>query len=131
MGFYKGIDGTGDGRILEALSLANLPSRELIAGGAIEGYEIIHKFGRIGSATTSWQNVSDLGGFIPFTGVNMITPIIVSKNKIPKDANAYFKFTDISDDSKKIVKKHLYDVEQQMKKDYLTNIALDFLNLKK
>lgn len=78
MGFYKGIDGNGDGRIMEALSLANLPARELIAGGAVDGYEIIHKFGRIASATTSWQNVSDLGGFIPFTGVNMITPIIVS-----------------------------------------------------
>ena len=78
MGFYKGIDGKGDGRIMEVLSLSNLPSRELIAAGAVEGYEMIHKFGRIGSATTSWQNVSDLGGFIPFTGVNMITPVIVS-----------------------------------------------------
>ena len=78
MGFYKGSNETGDWRVMKTLALSNLPARELIAAGAVDGYEMIHKFGRIASATTSWQNISDLGGFIPFTGVNMITPIIVS-----------------------------------------------------
>ena len=70
----------GDGRLMNVMSKNSLPSRELISAGVIEDYEMVHKFGRIAAATTSWQNVSDLGGMVPFTGVNLITPVLVGTN---------------------------------------------------
>jgi len=59
-----------------------------------------------------------------------ITPIIISKNKIAEVANAYFKFTDISDDPDDVTKKFLFDVKQGLRKDYITNISLNFLKEK-
>ena len=75
---FENANHMGDGRLMNVMSKNSLPSRELISAGVIEDYEMIHKFGRIAAATTSWQNVSDLGGLIPFTGVNLITPVLVS-----------------------------------------------------
>ena len=75
---FEGGDHNGDGRLLNVMSKNSLPSRDLIAAGVIEDFEMVHKFGRIATATTSWQHISDLGGLIPFTGANLITPVIVA-----------------------------------------------------
>jgi len=57
----------------------HLPCKNLIDAGVIHGHQMIHKFGRaVGPANGQWSNVWNGGGMIPFTGLNLVAPTIVS-----------------------------------------------------